>query len=154
MPELPCRKELHQYFVTHALLDCAKLPEDDGVLAQPRSQQASSSSWQCSSLQAAYQAALLQYGDDPADLQHLIATYASAVLRVSQSLGSAAGQLLQQRAFSAADQRSRGLAGQRAAGDPASTGVPHLVLARSRGCYCAARQPGPCVQHVRCAVQL
>lgn len=75
------------------------------MLAQPRSQQASSSSsWQCSSLQAAYQAALLQYGDDPADLQHLIATFASAVLRVSQSLGSAAGQLLQQRAFSAADQ--------------------------------------------------
>uniref|UniRef100_A0A383VGI8 Uncharacterized protein n=1 Tax=Tetradesmus obliquus TaxID=3088 RepID=A0A383VGI8_TETOB len=105
MPELPCPKELHQHFVTHALLDCAKLPEDGGVLAQPRSQQASSSSsWQCSSVQAAYQAALLQYGDDPADLQHLIATFASAVLRVSQSLGSAAGQLLQQRAFSAADQ--------------------------------------------------
>jgi hypothetical protein len=46
----------------------------------------------------------LQYGQAPADLQHIISTYAAAVLRVSQGLGSAVGLLLQQQAFSAAEQ--------------------------------------------------
>jgi hypothetical protein len=46
----------------------------------------------------------LQYGENPADLQHLISTFAAAVLRVSQALGTAAGQLLQQQAFTAAEQ--------------------------------------------------
>jgi hypothetical protein len=70
---------------------------------QQASQQASSS-WQCCSLQAAYRAALLQYGHTPANLQQTISIYAAAVLRVSQGLGSTAGHLLQRCAFSAAEQ--------------------------------------------------
>jgi hypothetical protein len=55
-------------------------------------------------VQAAYRAALLQYGHTPADLQQIISTYAAAVLRVSQGLGSTAGHLLQRCAFSTAEQ--------------------------------------------------
>jgi phage gp46-like protein len=85
------------------MLAAAYISVQESSLEQQASQQASSS-WQCCSLQAAYRAALLQYGHTPADLQQVISTYAAAVLRVSQGLGSRAGHLLQQCAFSAAEQ--------------------------------------------------
>lgn len=105
-------------------------------MKQQGSQQASSN-WECSSLQSAYKAALLQHGQAPADLQHLISLFAAAVLRVSQVLGSAAGHLLQQRAFSAAEQVHSQLA---------SLQRDQQLLSVARGALACAASPTGCLQ--------
>jgi hypothetical protein len=121
--------------------------QDQGPSAQQASQQTSNSSsknWQCCSTQAAYKAALLQYGHAPCDLQQLISTFAAAVLRVSQSFGSAAGQLLQQRAFCAAEQVHSQLG---------SLQRDQQLLAVAREALACAAVPAACLQEPETASQ-